>query len=386
MQMQEITIAEPRDENEMVELFEDLLFMRTEKFLGREAGKKDRDISSKDIDLLGTLGITGRIFRRWYQTTWHYHDFAPKHFSGMTPRQELSIRYPALSTGQAYISTELVKMSTGPKVLPHFFTQNIIESVGSIFSYGKNELSRQKAPEGETILVSPSYDVGFKEFVSRMEEIEQDLKKYKITTLPEDSENRYWQIFWQDVPLTLALNSELDLPRKKIIELSVSFRFLFEAFAKRQGRNSGDFLSFDELFYNLWQICHNFDPKLLSLEELLFRNESAIPVILKMKNGVYSLSVYYNLTNILDELFLFPADRYFGAVECIWTDKESFLRDLMMTTQLLKNNLRLPSLEGKDLPRYPELNIEEKTTDIYRLWFSPPTAFRILPRVLEFIK
>lgn len=384
--MQEITITEPRDENEMVELFEDLLFMRTEKFLGREVGKKDRDISSKDIELLGTLGITDRIFRRWYQTTWHYHDFAPKHFSGMTPRQELSIRYPALSTGHAYLSTELVKMDTGPKVLPHFFTQNIIESIGSIFSYGKNELSRQKTPKGETILVPPSYDVGFKEFVSRMEEIEQDIKKYKITTLPEDSENRYWQIFWQDVSLTLALNSELNLPRKRLIELSVVLRFLFAAFAKGQGRNSGDFLSFDELFYNVWKICKDFDPKLISLEKLLFRNDSDISRILELKNGPYSFSVYYNLTNILDELFLFPADRYFGVVECVWTDKESFLRDLMMTINLLKNNLKLPSLGGKDSPRYPKLNIEEKTTDIYRLWFSPPTAFRILPRALEFME
>lgn len=384
--MQEVTITEPRDENEMIELFEDLLFMRTEEFLGHEADKKDIGISSKDIELLGTLGITDRIFRRWYQTTWHYHDFAPKHFSGMTPRQELSIRYPSLATGHAYLSTELVKMNTGSKVLPHFLTPNIMESIGSIFSYGKNELSQQKASAGETILVPPSYDVSFKEFVSRMEEIEQDIKKYKITTLPEDSEKRYWQIFWQDVPLTLALNSELDIKQKKLIELSVPLRFLFEAFAKRQGENSGDFLSFDELFYNVWQICQDFDPKLISLEKLLFRNDSDISGILELKNGQYSFSVYYNLTNILDELFLFPADRYFGAIECVWTDKESFLRDLMMTITLLKNNLKIPSSEKNYDPKFPNLNIEEKTTDIYRLWFSPPTAFRILPRALEFME
>src|SRR3989338_6689661 len=116
-------------------------------------------------------------------------------------------------------------------------------------------------------------------------------------------------------------------------------------------------MSFDELFYNVWRICQDFDSKLLPLDKILVRDARTIPKILELENGEYSFSVYYNLTNLLDELFLFPADRYFGAVECVWIDKEKF----------------------------PGININEKATDIYRLWFSPPTAFRILPRTLEFM-
>lgn len=383
--MQEITVAEPRNEKELCQLFEDLLFMRTEKFLAREVGKKGITLSPENIDLLGALGITSRIFRRWYQTTWHYHDFASKHFSGMTPRQELSIRYPTLATGHTYISAEMVKMGAEPKIIPHFFSQNMAEFTEGVFSYGKSQQLQKEKTAGKTILTSPSYDIGFKEFTLRMEEVEQDIKKYKIIQLSKISEKRYWQLFWHDTPITLALNSELKLPHDRLIELSVALHFLFNALVKRQGKNSGDFMSFDELFYNVWRICQDFDSKLLPLDKILVRDARTIPKILELENGEYSFSVYYNLTNLLDELFLFPADRYFGAVECVWIDKESFLRDLMVTFELLKNNLRTPFLNKGHQEKYPGININEKATDIYRLWFSPPTAFRILPRTLEFM-
>ena len=77
------------------------------------------------------------------------------------------------------------------------------------------------------------------------------------------------------------------------------------------------------------------------------KNRKSASDLMKISNGLYSLNVYYNLGNLLDELLLFPADRYFGAVECVWTDKMNFMNDLAVGIYLLNNNLKPPSLSVK---------------------------------------
>ena len=64
-QMPELII--PRNEKELCEIFEVLLFMDTEKFPYFEQEKSDDKykMNKEDISLLNKTGALNRIFRRW---------------------------------------------------------------------------------------------------------------------------------------------------------------------------------------------------------------------------------------------------------------------------------------------------------------------------------
>ena len=51
-----------RDMYELSEFFEDMLFMRTEKFLP-DVTDREIHLSNTGLQLLGNLGITGRIWK-----------------------------------------------------------------------------------------------------------------------------------------------------------------------------------------------------------------------------------------------------------------------------------------------------------------------------------
>ena len=57
----------PRDEHWLCELFEDLLFMRTEEFMSKEDQKESKEyrLSERELQNLNELGIVNRIFRKW---------------------------------------------------------------------------------------------------------------------------------------------------------------------------------------------------------------------------------------------------------------------------------------------------------------------------------
>jgi hypothetical protein len=68
--------------------------------------------------------------------------------------------------------------------------------------------------------------------------------------------------------------------------------------------------------------------------------------------------------------------------EIVWTEKETFMADLGMTNELLKNNFKLKRESGKqDL-----LNIDNMMADMRYFWFSPPTSFRLLDSFFENFK
>ena len=377
----------PRDEREMCSLFEDLLFMKTEKFIKQPRDQSPIAISARGKTLLGQLGITGRIFRRWYQTTWGSAGNS-RYFSGETPRQELSVRYPDLADGHAYMNVELV-MAREPEIVPHFFTKDEIGKYGGAFSMGRSVFADySKKRQKLNRLTAPHFDPEFRHFLSDLEIAEKEILDANIMQLPKDTEIRFWKIFWQDAIISFALNLELELPRNDIIKIGAFFHSLLDYAMANQGNGPDDFIDFDNVFRACWDILSRFDKRLLPADKIAHSKgrDSGIDALMNTKDGPYSLAVWYNLSNLFDELILFPADRYFGAVECVWTDKENFLGDLLITYELLNNNLEIKYDKKftKEQKTFLATGIEEKAVNIYRLWFAPPTAFRFLPRALKY--
>jgi hypothetical protein len=295
-----------------------------------------------------------------------------------------------LNSGDTYVSAQLVKDELGDyKVAPSLYDKDEINKKGGIFTFGRSFLPKEvSGREKFHMLPPPNYDPGFKFFVSTLESIERQIEDSRSEKLPLDTERRFWQIFWSDACITILLNCEFDLSRHKLIEMSALFRGLLESTILRQGLGPDDYLSVDGIFSVAWEIFRKFDNKLLPQDEILSKSKEQVSRLLKKPTGPYSLNIFYNFGNLFDELLLFPADRYFGAIECVWTDQQNFLNDLIASIYLLKNNLQ-PSRPDKILSKeqkkfISETNIQDKVDDIYRIWFVPPTCFRILPRFLKY--
>lgn len=378
----------PRDIYEVAELFEDLLFMRTGKFSEPDPQEKPFVLNKDGIELLGRLGIAGRIFRRWYQTTWGW-DNPSKCFAGETPRMELARYHKGLVDGSAYVGLQLVKSeSKGAKIVPSIYEEEI-QSAGGVFPMGLGFLpSTTEARRNFNQLPPPNFDPEFKNFASLIEVIGSEIEREEIEELPQNVEERAWQIFWPNVCMEILLNCELKIPHDALIAASSVFRSIVEYAIKEEGNSPDDYVDFTRLFDALWNFFRELDPRLLPIEEVATQDHQKTTKLMNRTNGPRSLKVFYNLGNLLDELLLFPADRYFGAVECVWTDKMNFLQDLATSAYLLNHDLKMsyPKKLNKEQKKFWATGIEQKATDIYRIWFSPPTCFRILPRFLKYFK
>ncbi|MCX6741488.1 MAG: hypothetical protein NTY61_03775, partial [Candidatus Parcubacteria bacterium] len=274
------------------------------------------------------------------------------------------------------------------KIYPRLFGREAIKKADGIFTMGKSSLPA-KVSERKNFdhLPAPNYDPDFKNFIDLLDQTESQLVETNLIKLPLATEAKAWQVFWHDISITLTLNLGLALPRDTQILISALIHRLFDEFLVNVSNKHDNYIDFDEVIYRLWDILYHYDDQLVPFEQVSANNDKGIEKMLSSKKGTYSLTVFYNLTNLFDELFLFPADQYFGVVECVWTDKISFFNDLMTTCQLLKNDLKipLPSKITSKQKKFLATGIEEKVTDIYRLWFSPPTAFRFLPQVRELL-
>lgn len=212
----------PRTIYEMGELCEDLIFMRTEKFSDeKESDSKKLALNRAGVQLLGNLGIIGRIFRRWYQTTWGWES-PSQWFKGETPRMELSKYYPDLKEGNTYVSAQLLKDRFGEaKVIPALYEIKEIKKSGGIINMGCNFIPKSLGGrEHFQHLPAPNFDPEFKEFISLVEQIEGDIRREKIEKLSNDLEERYWQIFWTDALMTIPLNCGLKLSHDKLMAIS----------------------------------------------------------------------------------------------------------------------------------------------------------------------
>lgn len=372
----------PRNEYEICELFEDLLFMRTEKFsFSQTEPREDKyRLSEKGLEAISKIGVLNRIFRRWFQTTWGWNTWS-RQFEGETPRQELSNLYSDFTKGRAMFSVELRKENNVWKVVPHLFFEKEMGRGNNFFLYGLREAERKKGK-----ILKPNFDPGFRDFLQRLFNAEEKLKKLKSYSPPSSQKEKYWRIFWLQAGPSLVFSISLDLSKKDLVPLGVMFQDCLEEFIHFQGTALDDFISVDELVFEFWRILQKSDQRLLPFEVMTTKEEKVLSRLLSQKKSVYSLAVFYSLGMALDEKILFPIDRYFGSAEIVWTDKASFLQTLAVTIELGNKGFKMPPSAGKNKEKSVLwiMGLEDTVFDVMRSWFALPTSFRLLEPVLKY--
>lgn len=371
----------PRGEKELCGLFEDFLFMRTEKFPGFLKEKSDvaYKLNSDDLGLLHKTGIAGRIFRRWFQTTWGYNTWST-FFSGETPRQELGHYYPDHDDGGGLLYVEMEEWNKKWRVVPHLFLKKDIGEGGGVFTAGLKNIKLQSS--------APSFDFGFKKFAEYMLQVEKLAQSLRSYNPPANENEKWWKLFWEQAGASLAFNIQLELPPKQLIKIAFEIQKLLDYFAERQGNGAGDFIEIDNMFMYLWGVLMGNDKRLLSYAKMTDKNEKLMSSRMSESYYLYSTKIFYLLGHIFDEKILFPIDMYFGGVECVWTDHQNFLGAMINTTLLLKNDLapleKSPKLSAEEKRQVDYIGIMETAFNIERTWFAPPTVFRLLPRVKRY--
>jgi len=369
----------PRNEYEMCGFFEDLLFMRTEKFspeLDEAPEKSQFKLNDKEVALLNKTGVLNRIFRRWFQTTWLYEGNS-KHFEGATPRQELAGLYPNLEQGWDFISVKLTKDDGKWRVSPCYFSKRWLEEEKNVFEFGLKNLKNSKNK-----LVEPQLDCEFEVFVDWLSRSEKVVKEIKPERIKFESDFiKYLMLFFETAPSNIVLNCKMNLSPEKFAKASWELReYLFFLF-KNQSRGKDNYWDIDDVFFNCWNILRKADKNLLKYEEAIDIKDR-VEKIRQNKLVQKSAEVLYRLGVAFDRYFLFPLDRYFGGMEVVWTDKQVFLNELAVTVSLLKNNLKIK----RDFEAERKfLDIGDIAYDIRYIWFAPSTSFRFLDSIYRCI-
>lgn len=378
----------PRDEFQLCEFFEDLLLMRTEKFApgaeGESKATEDRlKFSDRGLENLKRKNVINRIFRRWLQTNWGWDNWS-RHFKGETPRQEISRLYNEFDAGESLLSVELSKRGDEWSIEPRiFFSQDLPQDQG-FFLYGLHSSLR-----GTGEVFEPNFDPDFPDFQKRILKSEGVAKKLKSYSPPQSKEGTYWRLFWAQAGANLIFGSRLDLPKSDLLALSMEVQNYLDSMIASQTGSRDDFVSMDQVSHDLWNILSGYDSKLESHDEVVLKNEKDLFDKLNREDPkfLYSMVVFFNFGVVFDQTVLFPADRYFGGAEIVWTDHRNFLRSLLTTADLANKSFIFPDFT-KDLSegKYAEQirTMAEENLDVMRVWFSPPTYFRFLPSVLEY--
>jgi len=133
----------------------------------------------------------------------------------------------------------------------------------------------------------------------------------------------------------------------------------------------------DPVFRVIWGIFQKFCPSLVGYEEMAQIGRSGDGAVGQKaaKNYEKSIEVFHRLGVAFDRYFLFPIDRYFGGMECVWTSRESFFDEMGLTITFLKNNLKPPEFNPE---AKKDFDITDTLSDLRYIWFAPPTAFRFL--------
>ncbi len=101
----------------------------------------------------------------------------------------------------------------------------------------------------------------------------------------------------------------------------------------KEAATSSRWINVDTFLGRFWDILYKFFPdRLLDNETILDMEESrSSRKYWKDKEPfktIVSEYAFYNLSLAFDKHFLFPLDRYFGLVECVWTEQKQMVRDL----------------------------------------------------------
>jgi len=369
----------PRNEYEMCGFFEDLLFMKIEKFspeLGSESEKLKLRLTDKDTTLLDKTGILNRIFRRWFQTTWLYEGES-KHFKGATPRQELARLYPDLENGWDFMSVKLINNNKGWNIAPCYFSKKWLEEEKNVFEFGLKNLKNHKNE-----FVEPQLDCEFEVFIDWLSRAEKVAGKINPKMKFDNDFVKYLMLFFETIPSNIILNCRIDpdFTKEKFGKASFNLReYIFYLF-KNQGRGKDDYWDIDDVFFNCWDILRGADKSLISYGDVIDIG-NRVQKIRANKSFKKSAEVLYRLGVAFDRYFLFPLDRYFGGMEVVWSDTQSFLNELAITINLLKNNL---SIERDFKSERKFLDIGDIAYDIRYIWFAPSTSFRFLDSIYRY--
>lgn len=369
----------PRNEYEMCELFGDLLFLKIDKFAPYLEQDPDRiTFNDGDIALLGKTGILNRIFRKWMQTTW-LNDGNSCHFDGATPRQELGALYPDLDKGRDFISAELERTKNGGwTVVPRYFSKKSLMATGG----GALEMGLRNLRGGLIDnAIEPQMDCEFGAFIGLLEIMEKSGGKPPDAAEYGDEFTRYLSLFMSAAPANIILNCGMDLNEGEYMAIVPEISHYLQWLFYHQGKGDDDYFGADPVFRCLWGILKKTDKNLATYEEMAKMDDKRTDkLIQKSKTFKKSTEIFYRLGVAFDRYFLFPLDRYFGGVECVWTSKETFFDQMAITINSLKSNLK-PRRDIKAEKKY--LDIGDTIYDLRYNWFAPPTAFRFLESLYE---
>jgi len=366
----------PRNEYQLCELFEDLLFMRTEKFMPRDNQKESEKLklNKKEIQLLNELGILNRIFRRWFQITWGYEG-SSKYFRGETPRQELAKLYPEFNQGEAYLSIKLIQQDKGWKIIPCYFSKKILEKEGGILGYGLKNLENSK--DG---IVEPQSDCEFRTFINWLKRGEKVARKIRPEIKLESEFIKYWILFLEIAPSNLVLSCQIELTGKELASLSLKFKNCLINFFSSQPYGEDNYLNTDEIVFQLWEILREFKKMPTFKEVTRVQDRERRERMNKDKEFKKAVEILFRLGAGFDRYILFPLDRYFGGAEIVWTDQNSFFNDFTISIFFLKKKLKIKTTQSQR----EFLNIEDITYNIRHLWFAPSTSFRLFGSFFQY--
>ncbi|KKP33211.1 MAG: hypothetical protein A2360_04840 [Candidatus Staskawiczbacteria bacterium RIFOXYB1_FULL_32_11] len=374
----------PRNEHEICELFEDLLFMRTDEIMPGELGKEDLKekekftLSDKEKEKLSKSGIINRIFRRWFQINWGWENVS-EYFEGETPRQEMAHIYPGINRGKDYFSVNLEKIDNQWKIKPHYYPENFLKQNGGLFQYALKNLREQK---DNKVIIEPFFDLEFKEFISWLDFGDDAIKKeLKEKDNFGNDYYKYWDLFLRMTSGNIVLNLGIRrLNEDEFSDLCFDIKNCIINFFSSQLEGHKDYLYLDDLHKFLWNTVSRFDNKMISYEEIteLTGSDKNISKFKKNENLKRSIELYHNLGVLMDRYIFFPIERYFNGIEQVWTSKEAFLDDLSATMMILKGELKQKDLYlNKNDPEYNNYLDALSPYDLRYLWFVPCTAFRL---------
>lgn len=375
-------IYDARDEREICALFEDILRMRL-----AEGNPEDGELQLTDEGMrrLVESNLTNRMFRSWYQLNWLY-DTWHELFPGATFRQELSACRKDICEGKEMLS---VCLSLEPPfaVEPYLVGRDELEEAGGAFLFGLRQL--EDRPDG---VVAPNFDPDFRQFANSLVNIKAEAEKlpsYRLGDKPD------WFVYWRlflDMAAT-AIADFLD-PKLSLFErnqLTREISELLQAAADFQKNGKMQYVLTDYLCDAIWHELRKLDATLKPFDEApIAESEKQFVEQVKNETEAHSMTVFYRLGYLLDAHFLFPADRYFNAVEIVWQDQNLFMQNLFMMSYLLNDNKR--TLEMKDdvdvsvRQFFANAQVSGSVTDMKYIWLNPPTCFRFHDWALDIVR
>jgi hypothetical protein len=283
----------------------------------------------------------------------------------------LSALYPDLETGHDFISAKLDKNKDGNwAAVPAYFSKKALkDGGGSAIEMGLKNLKNA----GQGGLTEPQLDCEFGAFIGFLELMEKSGRS-KIDFVDEFT--RYLSLALIAAPANIILNSGVKLGESEFMKIVPEVSNYLNWLFTNQRKGKDDFFDFDDIFKELWSILKKTDKNLGAYGEIVAMDDKTKKKLLRQSAAFKETAeIFYRMGIAFDRYFLFPLDRYFGGVECVWTSKETFMDQMGVTIHILKSKLD-PKRDLKKEKEY--LDIGDTLFDLRYNWFAPPTAFRFL--------